>query len=138
MSVEQTDRTIRDYLDDLLGGGDFARFFDEDVVWTTMETAEEIRGRAPVRDFIVALHTVWFRAKPELKSVAVADGVVGLEAVFVGTHAAEFAGVAPTGLEVRLPYSVFYDVADGQITALRAYFPIASLVAQLQGAAVSG
>lgn len=135
MSVEQTDRTIRGYLDDLLGGGDFARFFSEDVVWTTMETGEEIRGRGAVRDFIVALHTQWFRAEPELKDITVADGLVGLEALFVGTHAAEFAGIAPTGLEVRLPYSVFYDVADGEITALRAYFPIGTLVARLQEAA---
>ena len=102
-----------------------------------METGEEIRGRGPVRDFIVALHTQWFHAKPELKSLAVADGLVGLEALFVGTHAAEFAGIAPTGLEVRLPYSVFYDVDDGQITALRAYFPIGTLVARLQGAAAA-
>lgn len=63
------------------------------------------------------------------------DGVAGLEAVFVGTHIAEFAGVPATGAAVRLPYSVFYDVAGGAIVALRAYFPITVLTQQLAGAA---
>ena len=36
---------------------------------------------------------------------------------------------------VRLPYSIFYDVSDGKIRALRAYFPIAALVQQLTEAA---
>jgi predicted ester cyclase len=61
----------------------------------------------------------------------VANGVAALEAVFVGKHIGEFAGVAPTGATVSLPYSVFYDVSDGKIDALRAYFPLMALVKQL-------
>ena len=137
MSVEETEGTIREYLDALLNGGDFAAFFADDVVWTTMETGDQIRGRDAVRDFIIALHSQLFDASPELGNVAVADGVAGLEAVFVGTHVAEFAGVSATGTAVRLPYSVFYDVAGGQIVALRAYFPIAALVQQLRDAAAA-
>jgi limonene-1,2-epoxide hydrolase len=34
-----------------------------------------------------------------------------------------------------LPYSIFYEVADGQITALRAYFSVNDLVRQVQEAA---
>jgi len=49
MSVEETERTVREYLDALLSGGDFASLFDEDVLWTTMETDEQIRGRDAVR-----------------------------------------------------------------------------------------
>jgi steroid delta-isomerase-like uncharacterized protein len=116
-------------------GGDFASFFADDVVWTTMETGDELRGRETVRDFIVDLHTRAFTASPELVNMTIADGVAGLEAVFVGTHAAEFAGVPATGTEVRMPYSVFYDIADGKILTLRAYFPITGLVQRLQEAA---
>jgi hypothetical protein len=54
----------------LLSGGDFSSCFSDDVVWTTMETGEQIHGREPMRDFIVALHTQWFQAAPELKSIA--------------------------------------------------------------------
>jgi steroid delta-isomerase-like uncharacterized protein len=132
MSVTQTESTLRDYLAALLNGGDFASFFSEDIVWTTMETGDEVRGREAVRDFIVALHTQLFEAKPEVRNVAFGDGVAALEAVFAGKHAAEFAGVPATGAMVRLPYTVFYDVDGGSITALRAYFPITALINELQ------
>lgn len=135
MSVEGTESTIRQYVDALLQGGDFASFFADDVVWTTMETGDQIRGREAVRDFIIALHSQLFDAAPELVNTTFADGVAGLEAVFVGTHVAEFAGVPATGAAVRLPYAMFYDVADGAIVALRAYFPMTAMVQQLAGAA---
>ena len=135
MTVEETEQTIRAYLDVLLTGGDFAAYFADDVTWTTMETGDQIQGRDPVRDFIVALHTQLFDASPEFGNVTVADGVAALEAVFVGKHVAEFAGVPATGAEVRLPYSVSYDVAGGKIDALRAYFPITALIQQLRDAA---
>jgi steroid delta-isomerase-like uncharacterized protein len=135
MSVEETESTIRQYLSALLEGRDFASFFTEDVRWTTMETGEQIQGRNAVRDFIVGLHSQHFDATPELVNVIFDDGVAGLEAVFVGTHTAEFAGIPASGAAVRLPYSVFYDVTDGKIAALRAYFPLNALVHQLAEAA---
>jgi SnoaL-like domain len=79
-------------LDALLSGGDFASFFADEVLWTTMETGDQIRGREAVRDFIVALHSQLFDASPELGNLTAADGVAALEAVFVGTHIAEFRG----------------------------------------------
>ena len=137
MTAEDTERTIHAYLDALLTGGDFAAFFDDEIVWTTMETGDEIRGREAVRDFIIALHTQWFAASPEVKSVTVANGLAGLEAVFAVTHTGEFAGIPPTGAQVRLPYACVYDLPDGKITALRAYFPIVALIQQLQSAPVA-
>ena len=135
MSLEETESTMLQYLDALRNGGDFAAFFADEVLWTTMETGDQIRGREAVRDFIIALHRQLFDASPELVSTEFADGVAGLEAVFVGTHTAEFGGVPATGATVRLPYSMFYDVVDGKITALRAYFPITALLHQLREAA---
>jgi steroid delta-isomerase-like uncharacterized protein len=132
MSVDMTERTINAYLDSLLHGGDFASFFSDDVLWTTMETGDQVRGRDAVRDYIVALHTQAFHASPEVKRFVAADDVAVLEAVFVGTHAAEFAGIPPTGKQVRLPYAVVYDLEDSTITALHAYFPVAALVNMLR------
>lgn len=137
MSVASTESTMRGYLDALLGGGDFGTSFSDDVLWTTMETGDEIRGRDAVRDFILAMHTQAFDAAPEVKSMTVGDGMAVLEAVFVATHTGEFAGLAPTGAAVRLPYVVVYDVAAERITALRAYLSIAALVAQIQAASGS-
>ena len=48
---------------------------------------------------------------------------------------ARVAGVPATGAAVRLPYSVFYDISDGKILALRVYFPITALLHQLREAA---
>ncbi len=135
MSIEETESTVRQYLDALMNGGDFAAFFAEEVVWTTMETGDQIRGRDAVRDFITGMHTQGFDATPELVSIEFADGVAGLEALFVGRHTGEFSGVPATDAEVRLPYSMFYDISGGKIVALRAYFPITALLHQLQEAA---
>ena len=138
MSLEATRQTMSEYLDALVNRGDFAQFFTDDVHWTTIETGQEIQGREAVRDFIVALHTEFFDARPEVRNVAIADGMAALEADFVGVHTGEFAGIAPTGATVRSPYCVFYDVGDGGITALRAYMPVAQIVAALEAAKPAG
>jgi predicted ester cyclase len=134
MSVDATTRTVNAYLDTLVQRGDFGQYFTENVVWTTVETGEEIHGREAVRDFIVALHTQFFDAHPELKHVAIGDGIAGLEADFVGVHTGEFAGIPPTGANLRVPYSVFYDVNNDGITALRAYMPVSQMIAELEAA----
>jgi len=135
MSLEETETTVRQYLDALRTGGDFAAFFADEVLWTTMETGDQIRGREAVRDFIIAMHTQSFDATPELVNTEFADGVAGLEAVFIGTHTGEFAGVPATGAAVRLPYSMFYDISGRKILALRSYFPMTALLNQLREAA---
>lgn len=135
MSLETTTRIMSGYVEALLGGGDFAHFFTDDVTWTTMESGEVLRGREVVRDLIVDLHTTTFDAQPELKTLATTDGSAFLEAVFVGRHTGVFADVQPTGAEVRVAYSVAYDVDEEGIRALRAYMPIRLIREQLLEAA---
>lgn len=135
MAANETQRTLDGYLHALLNGGDFGAFLAEDVSWTTMETGDQIRGREQVRDFIVALHSQAFEASPELVNVYIGDGAAALEAVFTGRHTGEFGGVPATGTEVRVPYTVCYDISAGKIDALRAYFPILALVQRLASAA---
>lgn len=132
MSSNPTRQVVDSYLEALLARGDFAAFFAEDVTWTTMETGEELLGREQVRDFIDALHTQIFDARPEVRSILAADGAACLEADFVGTHTAEFAGIPATGAKVRVPYCVVYDIQGDHITALRGYIPLGVLVGQLQ------
>ena len=129
------EQVMQEYVDALRTGGDFARWFSTDVLWTTMETGDEVRGREAVRDLIVFLHTQAFQAEVELGRVVVtADGAV-LEGVFRGRQTAECFGVEPAGGTVELPYAVAYDLAGGAITALRAYFPVRQLQEQLRSAA---
>jgi predicted ester cyclase len=131
MSTETTERVLREYGEALLSRGDFARFFSDDVHWTTMETGHEIRGREAVRDYIVALHTVMFDARPVIRGTVIGNGVALLEADFVGRHIGEIGGVPATGKDVSVSYCVVYEIRGENISALRAYFPVGALMQQL-------
>jgi predicted ester cyclase len=61
-----------------------------------------------------------FDVTPVVRQVIVDGSHVVLAAEFTGTHEAGFAGIAPPGRAVHLPYAVGYDVENDQITALRA------------------
>ena len=129
MSLDSTTQTINAYVQALLSGGDFAQYFTDDVRWTTMESGEEISGRKAVGDYIGSMHTTLYDAHPEVKKVAIADGIVAAEFDFTGTNTGEFEGVPPTGEQLRIPYSMFYDVGDNGISHLRAYIPITRIMA---------
>jgi len=135
MGNSPVEQIMTAYLDALRHRGDFAQYFTDDVEWLTTETGERLTGRETVRDFIVALHTRVFDAHPEIKTLVVGDGAAVIEADFVGIHTGEFAGIPPTGIELRVPYAVVYDVSSRGITALRAYIPISAMVGELRAAA---
>ena len=132
MSRDAAERMMSAFFEALRSRGDFARHFAPDIVLTTMEDGARVTGREAARDFIVAFHTRMFDAHPELVHLAVGDGVAAAELVFAGTHTGEFAGLQPTGLAVRLPYSVFYDVTEDGITGLRLYLSVRALVEQIR------
>ena len=132
MSIRETQEVMNAYLGALLDRSDFEQYLATDVVWTTMETGEIVRGREAVRDLIVALHVTLFDAHPEFEGMTIAEDSACLEAVFVATQVAEFAGIAPNGARVRLPYCVVYSLADQKITELHVYLSIAALTSQLR------
>jgi predicted ester cyclase len=131
MTDNDTRAVMEAYIQALVNGAEFERFFAPDVVWTTMETGQETHGRQAVRDLIIGLHTQVFDARPELVSLVCGDGTAMLEAVFDGRQTGEFAGVPASGAHVRIPYAMSYDVTNGVITALRAYFPMTAIRARL-------
>jgi predicted ester cyclase len=57
-----------------------------------------------------------------------------LEGLFIGKHIGEFAGIAATGREVRVPICVVYDLADGKIRRGRVYLEMPVLMKQLGAA----
>ena len=133
-SINPTRAVVDAYLNALVNGGDYGAYLADDVTFTVTETGEVTRGRAAVVGLIDYLHQQAFAASPEVKSVIVDASHAVLEAEFVGTHIGEFAGIAPTGRQVRGPYAVAYDLAEKAITALRLYLPMDALVRQIRDA----
>jgi steroid delta-isomerase-like uncharacterized protein len=131
MSLEETQAVIDAYLTALVDREDIAPFFSDDVLLTLVEFGQEIQGREAVAGAIVDLHQQIFDARPEVMNLIVTEGKAAGEFVFIGTHTGDFGGIPATGRSVRVPYTVFYDLSDGQITALRIQGFASGLVAQL-------
>jgi predicted ester cyclase len=127
-----TERQVMEgYLDALVKRADYPAFFTDDVVATFEGTDQRADGREAAGQLIRYVHEIAFDARPELKTLVVDDGRAAIEASFVGTHVAEFAGIQPAGREVNVPYSVVYDLRGDKISALRIYFPMSLLIEQL-------
>ena len=116
MSVEETELTIREYLAALLNGATSPRSSQTMCCgrrWRpVIKSVERMRSGISSLRFTASISM----RRPSSGSVVVGDGVAALEAVFVGTHIADFAGVPATGVSVRCPYVVSYDVSAGRIT----------------------
>jgi predicted ester cyclase len=134
MSAEKTRETVQQYLEVLLARGDYGRFFDGDIEFAIVGTDQQVRGALAAEQAIRFMHETAFNAEPEFTKLVVDDHSAAAEALFVGTHTGEFAGVSATGNPVRVPYSVFYDLDADKITALRIYLPMDQLLAQISGA----
>jgi predicted ester cyclase len=135
MTITESGRTTLDaYLQALTTRGSFADFLTEDVTLDMVGAGLSAQGRAQVEDFIRYAHEQAFDGRPELKSLTVdPDGRrSAIEADFIGRHTGEFAGMPASGRNVRVPYSVHYDLTSSGISALRIYGLAAGLVSALK------
>ncbi len=131
MSIKATEKTLAAYAEALFGGGAYEDFLAEDVTLSMVDSDLVVEGRAAVKAMIDDLHHVAFDATPEVVETVVGEGRAALELTFIGTHTGEFGGVAATGREINVPYAVFYEFADDQITSLRIYWPTDEILRQL-------
>jgi predicted ester cyclase len=131
MSVENTQRTMEAYIEDLVGGGSYKRHYSDDVVVAWVGTDQGAEGPDAAEAWIDYLHREAFEARPELKSMIISDDQAAAELDFVGKHIGEFGGIAATGREVRVPYCVVYDLEGEKIKSLRIYLPLTYLLEQL-------
>jgi steroid delta-isomerase-like uncharacterized protein len=104
---------------------------DDDVVFTSMNTAEEDRGPESVLQSLNYIYHVAFDARFELTNLIVDGGIGAAEADFVGEHIGEFAGIPPTHKQVRVPLCVVYEVEDDKIKRARIYFEMPAMFEQL-------
>jgi predicted ester cyclase len=131
MSLEATRSMLEAYAAAIIGGGDYARFFTDDVRLTTVGAGPEVRGREAVRTALDQTHNEAFDVQLKLKNMVVGETGAAAEADFVGTHKGEFAGIPATQRRVNVPYSVIYDIDGDKISALRIYMPMHLLFEQL-------
>ena len=131
MSIEETQAVMDTYIAALLAREDIAPYFSDDVVLELVDVGQRVEGRDEVVAAIVELHEQTFDAAPELTNAVIGEGTAAAEVVFVGTHTGDFAGIPASGQQVAVPYAVFYDLADGKITALRIHGLATGLVAAL-------
>jgi len=112
---------MESYLEDLVGRGPYKRHFADDVVVSLVGTDQGAEGPDAAEAWINYLHQQAFEARPELKNMIIGDDRAAVEVDFVAKHVGEFGGIAATGREVRVPYSVVYDLEGEKIKALRIY-----------------
>jgi steroid delta-isomerase-like uncharacterized protein len=131
MSIEETQAVMDAYFDALVAREDIAPYFSDDVFFELVDVGQRVEGRDEVVAAIVELHQQTFDAHPELTNLVIGEGMAAVEAVFVGTQMEDFAGIPASGQQVAVPYAVFYDLADGKITALHIHGLATGLVAAL-------
>lgn len=124
-AIAQNVETLTAYLEH----HDGSRLHPEAVFVDQTSGAQWI-GPEAIAGMLEWFYSVAFEADLEDRNVIIGANGGVLEATFVGIHRAEFAGVAATGREMRIPLVVIYDLADGLVTGGRIYFSVASFMAQ--------
>ena len=128
MSLEGTRAAMTRYFDS--AHSDLSMLAD-DVVFTTMATGEEHRGRDAVARMLHHVYHEAFDARAEIRNTVYADGQAVMEADIVGRHIGEFAGIPASNRDVRVPLCVVYDLENDQVRRARVYFEIPALLKQL-------
>ncbi len=117
MSVESTREVMMRYLE-----AHDEHMLDQHAVFTIMGTGNAAQGREAIGQLLYSFCHGFFEAQYELKDLLIAESQACFEAELVGRQVREFAGISPTGKEIRVPFCVVYELAHGRITRGRIYF----------------
>lgn len=128
MSVERTQQVMNRYWNS--DHTDVSMMAD-DVVFTHMATGDEHRGPDGVRRMLDYMYRQAFQATADIRTRICAEDQAMIEADFVGTHTGEFAGIAATGRQVRVPFCVVYELEGDRITRGRVYMEMPVMFRQL-------
>jgi ketosteroid isomerase-like protein len=117
MSTSSTQDLLDRYFAAMNAQEDFSTFFAEDVTWTMVDTDQEVRGAAAVRDHILVLHSRMRGGRQ--RPLVVADSHAVLEGEAVDGE---------DGDERGLFFCLVYDLRDDRISAMRCYGSLSRLV----------
>lgn len=103
----------------------------EDAVFTDMNSGRQALGPARIQGMLDWVYRVAFDATFEPSGRTVDDERAVIEGTLVGRHTGEFAGVPPTGRDVRVPMAIVYRFRDGRIAGANIYLAVGAFVAQV-------
>jgi steroid delta-isomerase-like uncharacterized protein len=129
--MEANQRLMESYLEALTSNGDFGAYFADDVAFSMPDVGMDIRGKQDLVPTLIDWHQNIFDARVEVAGMVISGEHAAVELVFIATQMKEFLGIPATGKSVRAPYTVFYDLRDGKIAALRVYGVVPTIVMQL-------
>ena len=126
MSIERNRDAVVGYLE-----RHEAEKLAENAVFTDMSSGQVWTGREAIGGMLDAMYHRMFDARADVRNLIVDEEHAVLEAMFVGRHIGEFAGVPATNKEVSVPLAVVYDLDDGQIVAARVFWTVPAFLAQV-------
>jgi len=109
------------------------KYLTEDAEFTDLTTGQVTKGREAIGQMLHHIYHEAFDARAEITNTIVTENKAVLEATFIGKHIGEFAGVAATGKDVRVPLCVVYDLEGDKIKRARIYLLASVLFQQLNG-----
>lgn len=133
MTIEQTRAIIEPYV-----ASHDPQYLAADAVFTDLSSGQTHEGREAIAGMLHYVYHVAFDAHAQQVSVTIGEGQATLEALFIGRHIGEFAGIPATGREVSVPLSVSYDVAPDGIKRARVYMLGSVMMEQLGGVEQAG
>lgn len=107
------------------------KYVAEDGVFINQATGEETHGREAVGQLLHYIYHVAFDAHAEVSNKMISADKAIVEFLFAGRHIGEFAGIAPTQKDVRVPVCVTYSLENGFIKEARIYMMVNVLIDQL-------
>jgi steroid delta-isomerase-like uncharacterized protein len=110
-----------------------SKYLTEDAEFTDLTTGEVTKGREAIGQLLHHIYHEAFEARAEITSTIITENKAVLEATFTGKHIGEFAGVAATGKDVKVPLCVVYDLEGDKIKRARIYLLASVLFQQLNG-----
>ena len=111
MSTDDTHRLMDAYFT-ALATGHFRQLLTDDVTWTTIQNAAEVRGAEAVEAAINTLHA-------RMSDLKTRQLIVGDQSAYL-----EGTGAGQDG-SARIPFCVAYDLVGDRIDAMRAYGQLA-------------
>jgi predicted ester cyclase len=132
MSEEAVEWTVRGYLAAIRAHEALEPFLAPNVTMAVAGGGSPIHGSAAVDRAVRHHYGEEFDARPELVRIYAESGGAATELRFVGTHIGDYAGLAPTGRIVDVPLSMFFDVEEDRITAIRIYYSFEQVLEQLR------